>query len=163
GFGDEPLEVAIGNALRKKKLTISFAESCTGGYLSHLITTVPGSSDYFAGSVIAYSNEIKIKDLGVSRDTLSAHGAVSEATIKEMAERVRSKFKTDIGVATSGIAGPDGGTPEKPVGTVWIAYSDNNQTVARKLNLSKDRNVNIKVASVQALNLIRTVIFPRCN
>ena len=163
GFGDEPLEVAIGNALREKKLTVSFAESCTGGYLSHLITTVPGSSDYFAGSVIAYSNEIKIKDLGVSRDTLSAHGAVSEATIKEMAERVRLKFNTDIGVATSGIAGPDGGTPEKPVGTVWIAYSDNKQTVARNLKLSKDRDVNIKVASVQALNLIRTVILPQHN
>ncbi|MEX2234838.1 MAG: competence/damage-inducible protein A [Cyclobacteriaceae bacterium] len=158
GFGDDPLEVVVGHLLRSKKLTLSITESCTGGYLSHLITSIPGSSDYFSGAMIAYSNEIKIKDLGVNVKTLEQHGAVSEATIKEMANLVRSKFNTDIGVATSGIAGPGGGTPDKPVGTVWIAYADSNQTIARKLQLSKDRLINIKISSIQALNLIRTTL-----
>lgn len=155
GFGEDPLEVAVGNLLRKKKLTLAAAESCTGGYLSHLITSVAGSSDYFLGSVVPYSNEIKMNQLDVSPATLEKFGAVSEETVKEMANQVRGKFNADIGVATSGIAGPGGGTPEKPVGTVWIAYSDKDQTVARKLQLSKDRLINIKVASIGVLNLIR--------
>lgn len=158
GFGDDPLEVVVGRVLRSKKLTLSIAESCTGGYLSHLITSVPGSSDYFWGGMVAYSNEIKIKDLGVTVETLEQHGAVSDATIKEMANLVRSKFNTDIGVATSGIAGPGGGTPDKPVGTVWIAYADSNQTIARKLQLSKDRLINIRISSLSALNLIRITL-----
>jgi nicotinamide-nucleotide amidase len=106
--------------------------------------------------MVAYSNEIKIKDLGVKRETLEQHGAVSEATIREMASQVRLKFKTDIGVATSGIAGPGGGTPDKPVGTVWIAYADDHKTIARKLQLSKDRIINIKLSATWVLNLIRT-------
>lgn len=156
--GEEPLEVILGQSLREKKLTISVAESCTGGYVAHLITSVPGSSDYFAGGVVAYSNEVKVNDLGVKRETLEEHGAVSEATVSEMASLVRKKFNTDIGVATSGVAGPGGGTPDKPVGTVWIAYADRNGTVARKLKLSKDRMINIKVAAVNVLNLIRTSV-----
>ena len=155
GYGGNTLERVVGDLLRTRKLTLSVAESCTGGYLAHLITRIPGSSDYFWGSVTCYANEIKTKQLGVRQDTLEKHGAVSEAVILEMAEGIRSKFKTDIGIATSGVAGPGGGTPEKPVGTVWIGYSDRHQTVARKLQLSKDRMVNIKVASVQALNFIR--------
>lgn len=155
GYGEEPLEVVIGKVLLEKKLTLSIAESCTGGYLSHLITSVPGSSMYFQGSMIPYAYEIKMAQLGVNAETLNKFGAVSEETIREMAELVRSKFRTDIGVATSGIAGPGGATPEKPVGTVWIAYSDKNQTVARKLQLSKDRLLNIRFASMAALNLIR--------
>jgi nicotinamide-nucleotide amidase len=155
GYGEDPLEVVIGNTLKEKKLTLAVAESCTGGYLSHLITTVPGSSDYFLGSLIPYSYEIKMQQLGVKPETLEKHGAVSEATIIEMADLVRTKFNTDIGVATSGVAGPGGGTSEKPVGTVWIAYSDKHQTITRKLQLSKDRLINIKVASVAVLNLIR--------
>ena len=155
-LGDDALEWVVGKSLLDRKLTLSIAESCTGGYLSHLITSVPGSSDYFSGSMIVYSNEIKIRDLGVQAETLAQHGAVSEATIREMANLVRLKFRTDIGVATSGIAGPGGGTPEKPVGTVWIAYADADQTIARKLQLSKDRVINIKVASIAALNLIRS-------
>jgi nicotinamide-nucleotide amidase len=153
--GDDPLEVVIGNHLREKKLTIAVAESCTGGYLSHLITSVPGSSEYFLGSMIPYAYEIKMRQLGVKPETLEKHGAVSEPTISEMANLVRAKFNTDIGVATSGIAGPGGATPEKPVGTVWIAYSDKHQTVTRKLQLSKDRLINIKAASIAVLNLIR--------
>jgi nicotinamide-nucleotide amidase len=155
GYGEDPLEVVIGNMLKSKKLTLAVAESCTGGYLSHLITSVPGSSEYFLGSIIPYDYEIKMRQLGVKPETLEKHGAVSESTISEMANLVRTKFNTDIGVATSGIAGPGGATQDKPVGTVWIAYSDKYQTVARKLQLSKDRMINIKIASVAVLNLIR--------
>ena len=155
GIGEDALEVVIGKQLRRKSLTLSLAESCTGGYLSHLITSVPGSSEYFQGCLVAYSNDVKANDLGVSRATLAQHGAVSEAVIKEMASQVRLKFNSDIGVATSGIAGPGGGTVEKPVGTVWIAYSDKYQTVARKLQLSKDRLINIKISAIAVLNLIR--------
>jgi nicotinamide-nucleotide amidase len=155
GYDDIPLEVVIGNTLRKRKLTLSVAESCTGGYLSHLITSVPGSSDYFLGSIIPYSYDIKMRQLGVKPETLEQYGAVSEQTIIEMASLVRTRFNTDIGVATSGIAGPGGATADKPVGTVWIAYSDKYQTVARKLQLSKDRLINIKLASIIVMNLIR--------
>lgn len=155
GYGEDPLEVVIGNSLRERKLTLAVAESCTGGYLTHLITSVPGSSEYFLGSIIPYAYEIKMRQLGVKPETLELHGAVSEETITEMANLVRAKFNTDIGVATSGIAGPGGATPEKPVGTVWIAYSDKHHTVARKLQLSKDRLINIKLASNAVLNLIR--------
>jgi len=155
GYGDEPIEVVIGKSLRDNKLTLSIAESCTGGYLSHLITSVPGSSEYFLGSMIPYAYEIKMEQLGVKSETLEQNGAVSEPTIIEMANLIRGKFKTDIGVATSGIAGPGGATPEKPVGTVWIAYSDKHQTVTRKLQLSTDRTINIKLASAAVLNLIR--------
>jgi nicotinamide-nucleotide amidase len=155
GYGDTSIEVVIGNTLREKKLTLSVAESCTGGYLSHLITSVPGSSEYFAGSIIPYAYEIKMRQLGVKPETLEKYGAVSEPTIIEMANIVRAKFNTDIGVATSGIAGPGGATPDKPVGTVWIAYSDKHHTITKKLQLSKDRTINIRMASMAVLNLIR--------
>lgn len=155
GYGDDPLEVVIGRTLKEKGLTLAVAESCTGGYLSHLITSVPGSSDYFLGSMIPYAYDIKMRQLGVKPETLEQHGAVSEPTIMEMANLVRAKFNTDVGVATSGIAGPGGATPEKPVGTVWIAFSDKNKTVTRKLQLSKDRLINIKMATAAVLNLIR--------
>jgi nicotinamide-nucleotide amidase len=155
GYGDEPLEIVIGKMLRSRKLTLSMAESCTGGYLSHLITSVPGSSDYFIGSMVPYAYEVKMRQLGVKPEVLEKHGAVSEPTIIEMANIVRTKFNTDIGVATSGIAGPGGATPEKPVGLVWIAYSDKHQTVTKKLQLSTDRMINIRLASAAVLNLIR--------
>ena len=156
GYGEDPLEVAVGKQLLEKGLTLSIAESCTGGYVSHLITSVPGSSAYFLGSMIPYSYEIKMRQLGVKPETLEKFGAVSEETIREMASLVRAKFNANIGVATSGIAGPGGATAEKPVGMVWIAYSDRYQTVTRKLQLSTDRTLNIKMASVAVLNLIRT-------
>lgn len=155
GYGEEPIEVVIGKLLKEKKLTLSIAESCTGGYLSHLVTSVPGSSEYFLGSLIPYDYQIKMRQLGVKPETLEKYGAVSEPTIIEMANIVRAKFNTDIGIATSGIAGPGGATADKPVGTVWIAYSDKHQTITRKLQLSKDRMINIKLASAAALNLIR--------
>jgi nicotinamide-nucleotide amidase len=156
GYGDNPLEVVIGKTLLERKLTLSIAESCTGGYLSHLITSVPGSSSYFLGSIIPYAYEIKMRQLGVRPETLEQFGAVSEETIREMANLVRAKFNTDIGVATSGVAGPGGATPEKPVGTVWIGYSDKHHTVTKKLQLTKDRMLNIQYSSFAVLNLIRT-------
>lgn len=151
----DPLEVVIGKILLNKKLSIAVAESCTGGYLAHVITSVPGSSGYFKGGLVAYSNEIKVQQLGVDPETLQKHGAVSEATVTEMAKLIRTRFKADIGVATSGIAGPEGGTSEKPVGTVWISYADNRHTVAKKLQLTTDRLVNIKFSTAAVLNLIR--------
>lgn len=155
GYGDDPIEFVIGKILKEKKLTLSVAESCTGGYISHLITSIAGSSEYFLGSIVPYDYQIKMRQLGVKPETLEKYGAVSEPTIHEMANIVRAKFNTDIGVATSGIAGPGGATPDKPVGTVWIAYSDKHQTVTKKLQLSKDRAINIRLASVAVLNLIR--------
>ncbi|HET9052679.1 MAG TPA: competence/damage-inducible protein A [Cyclobacteriaceae bacterium] len=155
GYGEESIESVIGKTLVEKNLTISVAESCTGGYLSHLITSIPGSSAYFLGSIVPYDYQIKMRQLGVKPETLEKYGAVSEPTIIEMANIVRAKFNTDIGVATSGIAGPGGATPDKPVGTVWIAYSDKHHTVTKKLQLSKDRMINIRLASVAVLNLIR--------
>lgn len=155
GYGDDPIELVIGKILKEKKLTLSVAESCTGGYISHLITSIAGSSEYFLGSIVPYDYQIKMRQLGVKPETLEKYGAVSEPTIHEMANIVRAKFNTDIGVATSGIAGPGGATPDKPVGTVWIAYSDKHQTITKKLQLSKDRLMNIRLASVAVLNLIR--------
>lgn len=155
GYGETPLQVVIGNTLREKKLKLSIAESCTGGYLSHLITSVPGSSDYYLGSIIPYDYEIKMRQLGVRPETLEKYGAVSEPTITEMANIVRSKFNADIGVATSGIAGPGGATPDKPVGTIWIAYSDKHKTVTKLLKLSQERLYNIQYSTTAALNLIR--------
>jgi nicotinamide-nucleotide amidase len=156
GYGEgEKLESAIGVLLTKQSLTLATAESCTGGYLAHLITSIPGSSVYYKGSVIAYSNEIKSQELGVSTTILKEKGAVSKETVKAMAEGVRLKLGTDIGIATSGIAGPDGGTTEKPVGTVWIAYADENKTVAKKFLFGSLRENNIKLAAIYALNLIR--------
>lgn len=154
-YTDENIQEAIGRMLREKKLTLSVAESCTGGYLSHLVTSVPGSSQYFLGSMIPYDYQIKMRQLGVKPEVLEQYGAVSEPTIIEMANIVRAKFNTDIGVATSGIAGPGGATPEKPVGLVWIAYSDKHHTVTRKLQLSTERLLNIQAASIAVLNLIR--------
>jgi nicotinamide-nucleotide amidase len=155
GYGEDPIEVVIGKLLKDNNLTISIAESCTGGKVSHMITSVPGSSDYFQGSIIPYSYDIKMSQLGVKEETLNQYGAVSEQTIIEMATLVRKKFNTSIGVATSGIAGPGGATPEKPVGTVWIAYADEHTIVTKKLQLSTERHLNIQLSSMAVLNLIR--------
>ncbi len=155
GQGDDTLESAIGRILKEKKLTLATAESCTGGYLAHLITSVPGSSAYFTGSVISYANEVKMNQLGVQEATLREHGAVSEQTVREMVAGAIRLLGTDMAVATSGIAGPDGGTPEKPVGTVWLAVGNKEQTLTRKLQLSKNRLLNIQYSGYYALNLLR--------
>lgn len=161
GLGDETLEVVIGKTLREKKLSLALAESCTGGHLAHTMTSVPGSSDYFRGSIVAYANEVKVDTLGVRKETIETYGAVSEQTVLEMAAQVRQKLNSDIGVATSGIAGPGGATPDKPVGLVWIAYADGQQHIARQLKLSQDRIINIKLTSVNVLNLIRICLKDR--
>jgi len=155
GYDNEEMESALGKMLKERGLTISTAESCTGGYLAHKLTTVPGSSAYFIGSIISYDNRIKTDELGVKAETLAAHGAVSEETVREMAEGVRKRLKTSVGLATSGIAGPDGGTPEKPVGTVWIACALEKGTFTRKLQLTTDRQVNIHASTIHILNLLR--------
>ena len=155
GFGADSLEGVIGQLLNKNNLTLATAESCTGGYLAHMITSVPGSSRYFKGSVIAYSNEVKTVQLGVSMEDLKQQGAVSEEVAKAMAEGVRKALNTDIAIATTGIAGPDGGTIEKPVGTVWIAYSDKQKTLAKKFNFSRDRTFIVHWSALAALNMIR--------
>jgi nicotinamide-nucleotide amidase len=155
GFGVDSLEGVIGQLLNKNNLTLATAESCTGGYLAHMITSVPGSSRYFKGSVIAYSNEVKIAQLGVSAEDLKQYGAVSEEVAKAMAEGVRKELNADIAIATTGIAGPDGGTVEKPVGTVWIAYSDKYKTLAKKFNFSRDRTFIVHWSALAALNMIR--------
>lgn len=155
---DIELEVAVGRILKDKKLTVSTAESCTGGYLAHQFTKVAGSSSYFWGSIISYDNSVKINQLEVLPATLAQFGAVSEETIIQMAENVRKKLGTDIGLATSGIAGPDGGTPEKPVGTIWIAVSTKEQTITQKLQLGGFREQNIHLTSINILNLLRKVL-----
>lgn len=150
------LEERVGQILREQGKTIACAESCTGGYLSHLLTSIPGSSDYFQGSYIAYSYAIKEKALQVDHDVLQKQGAVSEEVVIQMAENVRKVFGTSIGVSLSGIAGPGGATEDKPVGTVWIAYSDEEKTIARKFVFAKDRKLNIQLSAMVALNIVRT-------
>lgn len=158
GFDNDRIEGIVGQLLLEHKKSIALAESCTGGYVSHLITSIAGSSSYYRGSIVPYHNDLKINLLGVKEETLKAHGAVSEETVSQMANRIREKCNADIGVATSGIAGPDGGTAEKPVGTVWIAYADGEQTIARKLQLWKDRTINIEATAIALLNLIRITL-----
>lgn len=154
GYDDESLELVIGTMLRKNKLTLSTAESCTGGYIAHLITSIAGSSDYFKGSVIAYSNEIKTQELNVQDETLDMHGAVSEQVVIEMAKGIRTKFKTDFALSVSGVAGPSGGTPEKPVGTTWIALASAQNTIAQKFQFGENRQRNIRKTALTALNML---------
>lgn len=161
GYDDDTLEEVIGKLLRQKNLTLSTAESCTGGYLAHLITSVPGSSDYYHGSVISYANEVKIKQLGVREETLKEFGAVSEQTVKEMVAGANRLLQTNIAIATSGIAGPGGGSPEKPVGTIWVAVGDHRHILTKKLQLGKDRLRNIQYTAWYALNFLR--LFLRKN
>ncbi|MFN3488750.1 MAG: competence/damage-inducible protein A [Emticicia sp.] len=158
GFDGDDLEVAIGKELKKQGLTVSTAESCTGGYISHMFTKVAGSSAYFIGSVVSYDNSVKINVLGVNAETIAQHGAVSEETVTQMAEGARKLMKTDFAIATSGIAGPDGGTPEKPVGTIWIACAMEGRTVAKKVQMTNQRDTNIQYGSVVALNLLRKML-----
>jgi nicotinamide-nucleotide amidase len=160
GYDDETLETAIGKLLKNAGKTLALAESCSGGYVSHLITTVPGSSAYFQGAVVPYHNDFKERILGVKSETLSTHGAVSEATVAEMAEGVRALFNADYGIASSGIAGPDGGSDDKPVGTVWIACAGPEGVETRKLQLTQDRMLNIQLTGVAVLNLFRICFRP---
>lgn len=155
GTDEEELEEVIGKLLTEKGLTISVAESCTGGLIANRITNVPGSSKYFERGVVTYSNKSKMEMLGVPEELITRHGAVSEEVAKAMAEGIRKISKTDIGISTTGIAGPSGGTPEKPVGLVWIGYSDKHETFAQKFHFGNIR-LNTKIrASQTALEIVR--------
>ncbi|WP_143310169.1 competence/damage-inducible protein A [Chitinophaga vietnamensis] len=148
----------LGGLLKERGKTVGTAESCTGGLIASWITAVPGSSNYFKGSVVAYANEMKVKMLGVQAATLQAHGAVSEATVREMVTGALQLLETDYAIAVSGIMGPDGGTPEKPVGTVWIAVGSRQRTTAIKYHLRYDRERNTQMTAVYAMNELRKLI-----
>ena len=156
-YSDTDLELPafIGQLLAQLQKTVATAESCTGGMLASSFTQQAGSSQYFIGGMIAYSNEVKVNDLGVLPETLAANGAVSEATAKEMAQQIRLKYKTDIGLATTGIAGPTGEAPGKPVGTVFIAYADHKGVIVKRLQLKGNRLYNIQQTCIEVLNLLR--------
>ena len=151
---DKPLEVVLGELLWQKSWQLGTAESCTGGQLAGRITSVPGSSAYFRGSVVAYANDVKEALLGVNAETLAQHGAVSEATVREMAEGARARLGCDVALATSGIAGPGGGTPLKPVGTICIACATPAGTVSRQFTLDRGRQNNIDYTVQAALILL---------
>ena len=152
------LAEALQRDMKAKGMTLSTAESCTGGYLAHKLTEVPGCSSYYVGSIIAYDNQIKSKSLGVSDQTLASHGAVSEETVVEMLKGLLERFNTDLGIAISGIAGPSGGTPDKPVGTVWLAYGTASDYRTKKLSLAKDRLKNIQYTAVYGMNALRKMV-----
>jgi nicotinamide-nucleotide amidase len=156
GEGGEELAAALGRALRERGLTLALAESCTGGMVSTLVTDVPGSSAYFLGGVVSYGNGAKESFLGVREETLRAHGAVSEQAALEMARGAVEKFGADVAASVTGIAGPDGGTEEKPVGTVWFAIADRGgREVAKRRAFLGDRGHVRRSASVHALELVR--------
>jgi nicotinamide-nucleotide amidase len=156
--GEGKLESVIGKMLLDRNETVSCAESCTGGYISHLFTTIPGSSKYFDGSVVSYSYDMKEKILGVSKAMLNQQGAVSEECVSQMLSGLLKATGTTYGIAVSGIAGPDGATPDKPVGTVWIAVGSKEKMVARKFQFFQSRMENIRVFSNAALNMLRLFI-----
>lgn len=158
GYDTDTLEAIIGQLLMQQKLTLAIAESCSGGYISHLVTSIPGSSAYFQGSVIAYSNRSKEDLLYVKQDTLETHGSVSEQVAMEMALGAKARFRTDFAIATTGIAGPSGGTPEKPVGTVWIGLATPTGVFAHHFLFGDHRERNIRRTALTALNLLRKEI-----
>ncbi len=155
GEGEETLEQVVGRMLKDRQQTLSLAESCTGGFLSHLITSVPGSSAYYIGGVVSYANAVKMEELGIPSDMLELNGAVSQPVAERMAQGVRAALRSDWAIATTGIAGPDGGTPEKPVGTVWIAVAGPHGVVSRLGNFPGARELVIERAAMSALNMLR--------
>lgn len=154
GYDEELIEEAVGKLLKEKNKTLATAESCTGGNIAAMITSVAGSSAYFIGSVVAYSNSIKENILKVDHAIIEKHGAVSQQVVESMTKGLLKLFKSDYAIAVSGIAGPDGGTDEKPVGTVWIAVSSANKTIAKKYLFGINRERNILKASIMALNML---------
>lgn len=155
---DLPMELVVGKLLKERNQTLATAESCTGGYIAHIITKHSGASAYYMGSVVSYDNHIKEKVLGVSSTTLNTVGAVSEDTVKQMAASVRQLMQTDYAIAVSGIMGPDGGTPGKPVGAVWVAVASADKTVTQLFHFRFDRSRNIELTATNALNLLRQLI-----
>ena len=155
---DEPLQVVVGKLLQRSGKTMATAESCTGGYIAHLLTQRSGASRFFKGSVVSYDNEVKQHVLHVQETTLQTAGAVSEETVTQMARGALDLLQTDYAIAVSGIMGPDGGTPEKPVGTVWIAAGSKARIITRKLQFRFDRQRNIELTANNALNELRRLI-----
>jgi nicotinamide-nucleotide amidase len=155
---DLTMEKIVGNLMIKNNKSLAVAESCTGGYMSHLITSIPGSSDWFKGGTIAYSNDIKISALGVNPEKIINHGAVSEEVVVEMVNGLLQSTSADYGIAASGIMGPSGGTTEKPLGTVWVAVGDKNKIQAQKFHFRFDRAKNIQVTAMNAFNLLRMML-----
>lgn len=154
----ETMEELVARAMTSRHLTLATAESCTGGAIAQRLTALAGASEYFRGGVVAYSNDVKINMLGVSTDTLATHGAVSEETVREMAEGARTRLGADYAVATSGVAGPSGGTPEKPVGTVWTAIAGPDGTIAKLLHYGDRRQQTIDRTCNQVLaDIVRRV------
>lgn len=158
GNENASLEVTIGDLLKERGLTLSTAESCTGGSIAARISSVAGSSVYFKGSVVAYCNEVKKSLLHVSAETLEKHGAVSSETVIEMVKGAMNALKTDCAIATSGIAGPGGGTPEKAVGTVWIAAAYKNRISTLKQETDHGRQANVERAGSNALRLLEKLL-----
>lgn len=158
GFDDDTLEGVAGSLLRERKETVCTAESCTGGAIAGRITSVAGSSAYFKGSIVAYANQVKTNLLGIKPDVLQSHGAVSQETAEHMAQSARKLLHSDYAAGVTGIAGPDGGTEEKPVGTTWIAVSSHNKTMSRKYHFGDNRERNIIRASNAALAMLRELI-----
>ena len=155
---DEPMEQIVGRLLKEKKQTVTTAESCTGGYIAHLLTSEAGASEYFEGSIVSYSYQAKENLLGVKNETLQQFGAVSEETVKEMVAGALNQFKTTYAIAVSGIMGPGGGMPNKPVGTVWMAVATGKTIIAQKMNFRFDRKRNIQLTANYALNMLRQLI-----
>jgi nicotinamide-nucleotide amidase len=155
---NENINEVIGKLLIKNQKTISTAESCTGGSISKMITAVPGSSEYYNGSIIAYSNKVKEEILRVPNEIISKYGAVSQQVVELMALNANKIFNTDYSLATSGIAGPTGGTKDKPIGTVWIAVAENDKVISKKYLFGDIRERNIEKASIYALNMLRLKI-----
>lgn len=156
GIDKESIEEVVGNLLTEMGKALCTAESCTGGSISRLLTSVSGSSAYFKGSIVAYANEIKINVLNVSADSIEKHGAVSEQVVEQMAKNARAILDTDYAIATSGVAGPTGGSEEKPVGTVWLAVASKNEVKTKKLSLPyNNRERNILVSANYALDFLR--------
>ena len=155
---DEPMEKVTGKLLIARSKTVSTAESCTGGYIAHLLTTIPGSSAFYVGSVVSYSYKAKEDLLNVSKTVLETKGAVSEDVVIQMAKGALASIQSDYVIAVSGIMGPDGGLPDKPVGTVWIAVGNKNNIEAHKLHFRFDRERNTQLTATNALNMLRKFI-----
>jgi len=161
GYEEDTMAGNIGKILKEKGSTVAVAESCTGGNIAHFFTMNPGSSEYFKGGVVAYSNELKVRLLGIDPKMIFEQGAVSKEVVEAMAVGARSVLGTDYAIATSGIAGPDGGTPEKPVGTVWIAVADSDSVVSKVFNFGNHRERNIIRSSQAALNMLRLILLKK--
>ena len=155
---DEPMQEVVARLLVERQQTVSTAESCTGGYIAHLFTAIPGASGFYDGSVVSYANRIKTDLLSVEENSIQEQGAVSEQVVIQMAKGAIHELKTHFTIAVSGILGPDGGTPEKPVGTVWIAVGNAQHIETRLMHFRFDRERNMQMTALTALNMLRQFI-----